>query len=43
MNTLFLLSRNKIRVKTLDLNMNFSGIAAQLNAIVAEHWVDLFP
>ena len=29
---------NKISVKTLDLNHNFPEIAAQLNAIVEEHF-----
>jgi hypothetical protein len=29
---------NKISVKTLDLNRDFSEIAAQLNAIVDEHF-----
>ena len=32
------MSGNKISVKTLDLNRDFSEIAAQLNAIVAEHF-----
>lgn len=32
------MSGNKISVKTLDLNRNFSEIAAQLNAIVTEHF-----
>lgn len=32
------MSGNKISVKTLDLNRDFSGIAAQLNAIAAEHF-----
>ena len=31
-------SGNKINVKTLDLNRDFSEIAAQLNAIVEEHF-----
>lgn len=34
----YLMSGNKISVKTLDLNRNFSEIKAQLNAIVAEHF-----
>ena len=34
----YLMSGNKISVKTLDLNRDFSEIAAQLNAIVAEHF-----
>ena len=33
------MSGNKISVKTLDLNLDFSTIAAQLNAIVEEHFV----
>lgn len=32
------MSGNKISVKTLDLNRDFSEIAAQLKAIVAEHF-----
>ena len=32
------MSGNKISVKTLDLNRDFSEIAAQLNAIVIEHF-----
>lgn len=32
------MSGNKISVKTLDLNRDFSEIAAQLNTIVAEHF-----
>lgn len=32
------MSGNKISVRTLDLNRDFSEIAAQLNAIVAEHF-----
>ena len=32
------MSGNKINVKTLDLNRDFSEIAAQLNAIVEEHF-----
>lgn len=32
------MSGNKISVKTLDLNRDFSEIAAQLNAIVDEHF-----
>lgn len=34
----YLMSGNKISVKTLDLNRNFSEIKTQLNAIVAEHF-----
>ncbi len=33
------MSGNKISVKTLDLNQDFSEIAAQLNAIVDEHFL----
>lgn len=32
------MSGNQISVKTLDLNRNFSEIAAQLNAIVDKHF-----
>ena len=32
------MSGNKISVRTLDLNRDFSEIKAQLNAIVAEHF-----
>ena len=32
------MSGNKISVRTLDLNRDFSEIAAQLNAIVDEHF-----
>ena len=32
------MSGNKISVKTLDLNRDFYEIAAQLNAIIAEHF-----
>lgn len=32
------MSGNKISVRTLDLNQNFSEISAQLNAIVSEHF-----
>ena len=32
------MSGNMISVKTLDLNRDFSEIAAQLNAIVDEHF-----
>ena len=35
------MSGNKISVRTLNLNRNFSEIAAQLNAIVAEHFSGL--
>ncbi len=34
----YLMSGNKISVKTLDLNEDFSEIAAQLDAIVTEHF-----
>lgn len=34
----YLMSGNRISVKTLDLNRNFSEIVAQLNAIVDEHF-----
>lgn len=34
----YLMSGNKISVKTLDLNCDFSEIAAQLNAVVEEHF-----
>ncbi|MDY3769895.1 MAG: hypothetical protein SOZ88_03730 [Lachnospiraceae bacterium] len=32
------MSGNKISVKTLDLNLDFADIAAQLNAIVEDHF-----
>ena len=32
------MSGNKISVKTLDLNLDFSDIAAQLNRIVEQHF-----
>lgn len=32
------MSGNKISVKTLDLNLEFSAIAEQLNAIITEHF-----
>ena len=32
------MSGNQISVKTLDLNLDFSEIAAQLNAIVDKHF-----
>ena len=35
---IYQMSGNKISVKTLDLNQDFSEIAAQLNAIVNEHF-----
>ncbi|NLZ56087.1 MAG: 5-methylcytosine-specific restriction endonuclease system specificity protein McrC, partial [Clostridiaceae bacterium] len=34
----YTLSGNKISVQTLDLNCDFSEIAAQLNSIVSEHF-----
>ena len=34
----YMMSGNKISVKTLDLNQNFSVIAAQLNSIVKDHF-----
>lgn len=34
----YMMSGNKISVKTLDLNQKFSDIAAQLNTIVQEHF-----
>jgi len=37
-NNSYLMSGNKISVRTLDLNRDFSEIAAQLNAIVDEHF-----
>ena len=39
-NNSYRMSGNKISVKTLDLNRDFSEIAAQLNAIVDEHFSD---
>lgn len=32
------MSGNKVSVRTLDLNRDFSEIAAQLNVIVIEHF-----
>ncbi len=37
-NQCYYMSGNKISVRTLDLNRPFNDIAAQLNAIVAEHF-----
>ena len=37
-NNSYQMSGNKVSVKTLDLNQDFSQIAAQLNAIAAEHF-----
>lgn len=34
----YLMSGNKVSVKTLDLNCEFAQIAAQLNAIVSDHF-----
>lgn len=39
-NNSYRMSGNKISVKTLDLNRDFSEIAAQLNAIVDEYFSD---
>ena len=35
------MSGNRISVRTLDLNCDFSEISAQLDTIVAEHFGDL--
>ena len=40
-NNVYQMSGNRISVKTLDLNRNFSEIAAQLNEIVKEHFVEI--
>ena len=37
-NNTYMMSGNKISVKTLDLNCEFSEIAAQLNKIVDDHF-----
>ena len=37
-NNSYRMSGNQISVKTLDLNLDFSEIAAQLNAIVDKHF-----
>ncbi len=37
-NNSYQMSGNKVSVRTLDLNLDFSQIAAQLNAIAAEHF-----
>ena len=37
----FMMSGNKISVKTLDLNLHFSQIAAQLDKIVADHFAEV--
>ena len=37
-NNVYKMSGNKISVKTLDLNQNFSQLATQLNGIVSEHF-----
>ena len=39
-NASFMMSGNKISIKTLDLNMHFSQIAAQLDSIVVEHFLE---
>lgn len=39
-NNSYQMSGNKISVRTLDLNQEFSEIAAQLNTIVQEHFTD---
>ena len=39
-NNSYQMSGNKISVRTLDLNQEFSKIAAQLNTIVQEHFTD---
>jgi 5-methylcytosine-specific restriction enzyme subunit McrC len=39
-NISFHMSGNKISVRTLDLNRDFSEISAQLKAIVAEHFIN---
>ena len=38
--TTYKMSGNKVSIRTLDLNQEFSVIAEQLNAIVAEHFCD---
>jgi 5-methylcytosine-specific restriction enzyme subunit McrC len=40
-NAEFMMSGNKISVKTLDLNLHFSQIAAQLDKIVADHFAEV--
>ena len=37
-NSSYMMSGNRISVQTLDLNLDFPKIAAQLNAIVSEHF-----
>lgn len=37
----YLMSGNKISVKTLDLNSDFSEIAAQLNAVIEDNFSQL--
>lgn len=37
-NNTYMMSGNKISVRTLDLNCEFAEIAAQLNKIVDEHF-----
>lgn len=39
-NNSYLMSGNKVSVKTLDLNLDFSQIAAQLNTIAVEHFAE---
>lgn len=42
-NNSYQMSGNKISIRTLDLNQEFSYIAAQLNAIVDEHFGTMIP
>ena len=37
-NNTYMMSGNKISVKTLDLNCEFSEISAQLNKIISDHF-----
>ena len=39
-NCTYQMSGNRIDVQTLDLNQEFSGIAAQLNSIVSEYFLE---
>ncbi len=39
-NAEFVMSGNKISVRTLDLNLHFSQIAAQLDKIVMDHFAE---
>ena len=41
-NNRYMMSGNKISVKTLDLNCEFSEISAQLNKIVGDHFNIVF-